>query len=272
MYKLVRTLSDSSSRIRRLSSRYFYQYVSTLDQNGQVTLMNYGYVDLDPGAQPIPLEAEDEFNRYPLQLYHKVSSAVDLRGLDVLEVGSGRGGGAAYVSRHLGPRSMIGMDLSANAVAFSRRYHHSGNGLRYVQGDAEDLTFSDASFDAVINIESSHCYGEMAQFLREVHRVLRPGGHLLWADTLAPHRHGSLHQDIRQSGFEVVKEESITENVLAAMNLQKERNRELADRIAPWFARKISYHFAGVNGTSYIYDFLQSGRLQYLHMVLRRAA
>jgi ubiquinone/menaquinone biosynthesis C-methylase UbiE len=164
------------------------------------------------------------------------------------------------------------MDLSANAVAFSRRHHHSGNGLRYVQGDAEDLSFSDASFDAVINIESSHCYGEMARFLREVHRVLRPGGHLLWADTLAPHQHGSLHQDIQQSGFEVVREETITPNVLAAMNLQKERNRELADRIAPWFARKVFYHFAGVEGASYIYDFLRSGRLRYLHMVLRKAA
>ena len=50
-----------------------------------------------------------------------------VRGLDVLEVGSGRGGGADYVKRCLKPRTMTGVDFSKNAVAFSnRRYAAEG--------------------------------------------------------------------------------------------------------------------------------------------------
>jgi SAM-dependent methyltransferase len=269
VYKIVRTLSEGSSFARRTTSRLFYQYISTLDKDGIVTLMNYGYVDLDPEARQINLEAKDEFNRYPLQLYHKVASAIDLRGLDVLEVGSGRGGGAAYISHHLGPRSMTGVDYSDKAVAFCQG-HLAGNGLRYLHGDAEDLPFSDTTFDAVVNVESSHCYGDMGRFLEEVHRVLRPGGYLLWTDLRPPDRIRALHTDIEQSGFEVVKEENISANVLAAMSVQRERNKTLVDNGVAWYARRAFYHFAGVEGTSYIHRLLQSGRLEYLNMVLRR--
>ena len=51
-----------------------------------------------------------------------------------------------------------------------------------MRGDAENLPFPDQSFDAVINIESSHCYPRFPRFLAEVARVLRPGGHFLYAD------------------------------------------------------------------------------------------
>jgi ubiquinone/menaquinone biosynthesis C-methylase UbiE len=51
-----------------------------------------------------------------------------------------------------------------------------------VQGDAENLPFDDESFDAVINIEASHLYPQLPRFLAEVARVLRPGGHFLYAD------------------------------------------------------------------------------------------
>jgi ubiquinone/menaquinone biosynthesis C-methylase UbiE len=271
MFQFGRSLADRSSRFRRWSSRFFYEYASSLDKGGEITVMNYGYVALDPKAQPVSLDAKDEHNRYCIQLYHKVASAIDLRGLDVLEVGSGRGGGAAYIKSYLGPSSMTGVELAENAVTFCQSYYAS-NGLRFLHGDAEDLSFPDATFDAVVNVESSHCYGEMAQFLREVNRVLRPRGHLLWADTRPLHHLDALYADIRQSGFEVIKEESITANVLAAMNLQTERNRDLTKRIVPWYFRKAFLHFGGVEGKSYIYKLLNKGELEYLHLVLRKTA
>jgi ubiquinone/menaquinone biosynthesis C-methylase UbiE len=51
-----------------------------------------------------------------------------------------------------------------------------------VHSDAENLPFDDQSFDAVINIEASCLYPRFARFLAEVTRVLRPGGHFLYAD------------------------------------------------------------------------------------------
>ena len=51
-----------------------------------------------------------------------------------------------------------------------------------MQGDAQNLPFPDESFDAVINVEASHIYPNFERFLGEVARVLRPGGHFLYAD------------------------------------------------------------------------------------------
>ena len=52
----------------------------------------------------------------------------------------------------------------------------------FIEGSAEDLPFPDESFDAVINIESSHTYPNFSRFLAEVARALRPGGHFLYTD------------------------------------------------------------------------------------------
>jgi len=55
--------------------------------------------------------------------------------------------------------------------------------LQFVVGDALALPFPKSSFDVVVNIESAHCYGDTAGFLREVSRVLRPGGSFCFAAT-----------------------------------------------------------------------------------------
>ncbi|SIG06667.1 Probable methyltransferase [Mycobacteroides abscessus subsp. abscessus] len=93
----------------------------------------------------------------------------------MLEVGCGHGGGASYLVRALQPASYTGMDLNPDGISFCRR-RHDLPGLEFVQGDAEDLPFPDESFDAVINVESSHLYPHFPVFLTEVARVLRPGG------------------------------------------------------------------------------------------------
>jgi SAM-dependent methyltransferase len=254
--------------LRRLVNRLFYQYLAGLDQHGDVRLMNYGYAALRPDAATLPLEGRDAADRYSLQLYRQVAGAIDLSGRDVLEVGSGRGGGASYVMRTLHPRSMTGVDFSSRAAAFCQRFYDVP-GLRFRHGDAEKLPFDDASFDVVINVESSHCYGSMPRFLSEVARVLRPGGHLLWADHRSPSALPALMEAIDLAGFEVEAQERITPNVLAALGYQRERNRALIDHGVPRVARGIFYAFAGVEGTL-IYDRFDSGALEYMRLVLRK--
>src|SRR5574341_246102 len=270
MYQLAASLLNRFPALRRWSNRVFYQFLARLDHDGEVTLMNYGYTPLDPEAAAISMEAHDEANRLCLQLYHHVASGVVLTDRDVLEVGSGRGGGAAYIRRAFAPRSMTGVDYSERAVAFCQRFHREA-GLEYVPGDAEALPFEDERFDAVLNVESSHCYGSMARFLAEAHRVLRPGGHLLWADFRSPEEIAGLDRDMREGGFEVVKDAQITDNVLASMAAQGERNRALIERKVPRFARRLFYHFAGVEG-SRVLARLRSGELVYLHRVLIKPA
>ena len=65
--------------------------------------MNYGY---DAPNLSLKLENADEVERYPIQLYHHVASQSELKDKIVLEVGSGRGGGASYIARYLNPLSI----------------------------------------------------------------------------------------------------------------------------------------------------------------------
>jgi ubiquinone/menaquinone biosynthesis C-methylase UbiE len=266
MFKTAQVVMDRAPGLRRTMNRVFYDYLAKLDaKQGEIILMNYGYASDD---SPIPLEAADEEHRLCLQLYHRVAGAVELHGKDVLEVGSGRGGGASYVKRALGPRVMTGVDYSGEAVAFCQT-HHVVDGLHYVHGDAEQLPFDDASFDAVINVESSHCYGSMAKFVGQVYRVLRPGGMFSWADLRKQHELDGVRADIQAAGFEIVRDESIRDNVLASMAQQSERYQALIRRKVPRIAHPLFSHFAGVEGTA-VHGWLKSGEFAYQHMVMRK--
>src|SRR2546430_16151394 len=163
-----------SPRLGRAMVRSWYQMLVVLDREREISFMNYGYADIDPSAKELKLSDTENDNRFCIQLYHHVAGAVDLSGKDVVEVGSGRGGGAAYIARHLKPRSMLGIDLSEKAVDFCNQTY-AVNGLSFLQGDAENLPLPNASVDVVGNLESSHCYGAMDRVLGEVWRVLRPG-------------------------------------------------------------------------------------------------
>ena len=257
--------------------------ISTRRADPADAFMNYGYAPLagaqagngHNGAGP---PAAD----FGTALYDRVAGAVDLRGKDVLEVGCGRGGGTAHVFAGHGPASMIGVDLTPEAIRRSEA-DHAGPGLRFEVADAERLPFADASFDAVLNVESCHCYPDVPRFLREAHRVLRPGGALLIADV----RHTSLehataggplrHEDVEDfrrqvaaSPFELVEEEDITPNVARALELDSPRRRALVQQRVPRLLRSQALLFAAVEGTA-LHDAYRNGDMTYLRMVLRRA-
>jgi len=74
--------------------------------------MNYGYYEKDFSPT---LAITDEDERYPIQLYHFLAEKVSFKNLDVLEVGSGRGGGASYLAKTFNPKSICGIDISSNS-------------------------------------------------------------------------------------------------------------------------------------------------------------
>src|SRR6476619_6305076 len=109
-------LARFSPGFRRLMMRTWYDALVSLDREKQITFMNYGYADLEPAKNSLVLDDTEETNRYAIQMYHQVAGAIDLRDKDVVEIGSGRGGGAAYVNRTFKPKSMLGVDISKKAV------------------------------------------------------------------------------------------------------------------------------------------------------------
>ena len=108
---------------------------------------------------------------------HRYCLARDLcSGLDVLDVGSGEGYGSSILADVA--RSVTGMHVDPEAVAHARTTYGKEK-LHFIQGSALDLPLDDASVDAIVSFETLEHVSEHVQFMAEVKRVLRPGGHLI---------------------------------------------------------------------------------------------
>ncbi len=265
LIRLAMKLTEISPRFKRFLWRRWYQYLAGY-QLREWRFMNYGFSPLPGGQPPLSLQPADEPNRSSIELYHHVASAVPLDGLEVLEVGCGRGGGASYVKRYLRPRHMTGVDFSAKAIRFCQANHHV-EGLSFAQGDAESLPFADASFDAVVNVESSHCYGSMPAFLRQVKRVLRPGGHFLFADLRMAKDVDQLHAHLLASGLRVLHREDITPGVLAALRGDSQRKLALIEKSVPKRLLPAFRQFAALEGSE-TYEAFRTGAMVYVRYVM----
>ncbi len=129
----------------------------------------------------------------------------------ILDVGCGTGANLEMLS---GFGEAEGVDVSPDALAFCRE-----RGLENVrQGAAEKLPYEDASFDLVTALDVVEHLDDDTAGLREMHRVLRPGGRamlfvpafmFLWGvqDDISHHRRrytlAGLQRAVREAGFEV---------------------------------------------------------------------
>jgi len=209
----------------------------------------------------IPLSPEDELNRACIQLYHHVATQAPLRGKNILEVSCGHGGGAAYLTHALQPQRYTALDLNPAGIRFCKQRHQIA-GLVFIQGDAENLPFAPSTFDGVVNVEASHCYANLPRFLAEVARVLRPGGHFLYADFRFGDRLGEWEQALVAAPFQILRNQNINAEVLRGMNQNSSRSLDLVERRLPKFLHPLGRDFAGTKG-SRIYQALNSGELSY---------
>lgn len=115
--------------------------------------------------------------------------------VDILDLGCGTG----EISRRLAARypqaRVTGIDILESNLAFARRDSAGlGDRVRYRQGDAFALEAPDASYDLVVCRHMSQAVPDFPRVLREIDRVLRPGGwlHLLSED------YGMLHMPVSE--------------------------------------------------------------------------
>jgi SAM-dependent methyltransferase len=195
----------------------------------------------------------------------------------VLEVGCGRGGGASYIARYLRPHRVVGIDLCHGAVRICQANHQDPR-LAFLTGNAQLLPFRDASFDVVLNVESSHAYPSMTMFLQEAARVLRPGGFLVFADLRwnrrsgDPRRHGGLtllKQQLKSCGLTVRHESDLSREVLQARSSDEDHRRASIRKHVPRGLRAVFAELAGLPGTT-THRHLQDRSLVYWRSVLQK--
>jgi ubiquinone/menaquinone biosynthesis C-methylase UbiE len=99
-------------------------------------------------------------------------------GMRLLDVGCGPGSITRGLAERLAPGEVVGVDLSRETLAAARAEAAArglGN-LRYEEGSLYELPFADASFDVVYAHQVVQHLREPAAALREMLRVVRPGG------------------------------------------------------------------------------------------------
>jgi ubiquinone/menaquinone biosynthesis C-methylase UbiE len=117
-------------------------------------------------------------------------------GMSVLDVGSGQGIDLVRYAR--AGAQVTGLDLTPRHVELARA-HLSAYGLpgTVVLGDAEELPFPDDSFDRVSSNGVLHHTPNIEQALREIRRVLKPGGEA----RIILYNRSSLHYWLAQVGY-----------------------------------------------------------------------
>jgi ubiquinone/menaquinone biosynthesis C-methylase UbiE len=252
---------------RRLIWKPIYENLAKRFKTEGWHFMNYGYQPSEHEPS-LALQPCDEVNRYSIQLYHYLASRIQLNGLEILEVGSGRGGGANFVKKYHCPHKVIGIDIAHNAVKLSRQMH-STEGLYFFQGNAERIPFPDETFDAVLNVESCHAYGSVPAFLKEVKRVLKPGGYFLCTDMRSPEGLQTLRNNLLKSGLEILEEENVSMNVIRAIEYEEPSKEERIKKNIPKWLQQTFREFAGVKGSK-IHRDLCEGSLVYYRFILKK--
>ncbi|HTZ16273.1 MAG TPA: methyltransferase domain-containing protein [Mycobacterium sp.] len=217
--------------------------------------LNYGYVPTDSNNESSFIIREGTFNANSVRLVLEVVGSLDLNDCTIVEIGCGRGGNSALVAEKFNAQ-VIGIDMSAEAITFCRRRHVSPS-LDFRVGNALDIPLDDASCDAVINVESSHSYGNLPKFLSQVRRICRSGGWFLHTDFLSPEDWDYIRMRLKALDFSVESDRDITANVLASRD-QASNNYEQVygdgnARVA---------NFLALPGSA-IYEQLRAGLLEY---------
>jgi phthiocerol/phenolphthiocerol synthesis type-I polyketide synthase E len=211
--------------------------------------LNYGYCDGDNDQATVTVP-EHTVDRTSVKLVVELVGGRPLEGCRVLDVGCGRGGTIAALLRYYSPGAITGVDLSSAAISFCRRSQQDRR-ARFEIGDAQRLTFPDASFEVVTNVESSHCYPDVGAFYAEVRRVLRPGGSFLYTDLLVTSSLAARRTALARLGLRLETERDVTANVLRSCDL---------------VAARRSAAFAGTSGAE-LDDFLAvPGSVHYERM------
>jgi SAM-dependent methyltransferase len=270
MIKFIIYVLKRFAWFKRLNAKVTYELLAKYIPASDWHFMNYGYVP-NGNEKPLDLPENPKAQKYSLQMYHYLALKAQIEGKEVLEVGSGRGGGAKHIAETFKPVSYIGLDLAQSAVDLANKLHQLPN-LKFIQGSAESIPLPDSSIDVVVNVESCHAYGSAEKFLSEVKRVLKPNGYLLLVDFRNSNENMEIFRtQLKGTGMQWIEEENINDNVIKAIEAEDDTKNERIRALVPKRWQKLFSEFAGVVGSRFYLTLKNRERL-YNRFVLRKAA
>ena len=259
---LFRKLVDLSPKLSLTIWKYFYEFTALFFRKmAGWKFMNYGFAGTE--------NSSGDYNTLSSNMYqHLLDQAKIKNGVYALEVGSGRGGGCEFLLKY-DPESVIGIDFSKNATEFCKKNYRDIR-LKFITGNAENLPFDDNSFDLIINVESSHCYGSRADFFKEVARTLKPSGFFLYSDFMSRIHYPKRPAQLQACGLKILSEQEITPQVLKSMDLSRPYKEDLLKKMVPKPFRKSIADFVGLPGSN-IYNKFANGEVIYFSFVCSKA-
>ena len=130
-----------------------------------------------PEYRPFPNEGDRNWRQEHLEIPLMLLALRLPRRARVLEVGCGRGIALPPLARRLMPSRLVGLDIDPSLLAEAeRRLRDTGTPAELVLGDVHRLPFSDREFDVVIDFGTCYHVARPEAALREIARVLAPGG------------------------------------------------------------------------------------------------
>lgn len=127
----------------------------------------------------------------------------------LLDIGCGAGHASFIAAQHV--KEVVAYDLSEKMLAVVNQAAKDHGYLHLItrQGYAEKLPFADNEFDIVISRYSAHHWHDVGCTLREVRRVLKPGGRVIFMDVNSP---GNPVLDIWLQTIEALRDTSHVRN------------------------------------------------------------
>ena len=107
-------------------------------------------------------------------------------GQAILDVGCGFGGNIELLNSHYNNMNLTGLNIDPRQIARAelqvKPKCKASNSIEFNVGNAVELPYADNQFDIVFALECIFHFPSREQFIAEAHRVLKPGGKLVFSD------------------------------------------------------------------------------------------